>query len=240
MAKTGTFVADRLMVLVALVLSTYFAQPTDSGPIVDVTNSTVAYFGCGCFWHVQHSLVQAERKLMKRRDLDLTAFAGYAGGKAAGQDGRVCYHNFFGVADYGSLGYAEVVSLALPDALMPEVAKLYLDEICPGGVREDLQDWGAEYRALVGFPGGSDSSMGRAFIEVANQRGVKVLSGAGNDPDRVGTVFVMDTFTFPFHQAEVYHQFHNDMIATYDSAYNSLRQKLVSSGRVEHTGCPSD
>ena len=35
---------------------------------------------------------------------------------------------------------------------------------------------------------------------------------------------VYDTGAFPFHQAEVAHQFHDDMSAAYGSPYNALRQ----------------
>ena len=43
------------------------------------------YFGCGCFWHVQHELLVAERKILGRKDADLTARCGYAGGLSTGQ-----------------------------------------------------------------------------------------------------------------------------------------------------------
>ena len=38
------------------------------------------YFGSGCFWHVQHELIQAERQILGRNDQSLTALVGYAGG----------------------------------------------------------------------------------------------------------------------------------------------------------------
>ena len=62
------------------------------------------YFGCGCFWHVQHEFVEAERKILGRLDDEITARAGYAGGKAGALDGKVCYHNAANIADYGKLG----------------------------------------------------------------------------------------------------------------------------------------
>ena len=40
------------------------------------------YFGCGCFWHVQHEFVEAERNILQRSDDAITSRAGYAGGKA--------------------------------------------------------------------------------------------------------------------------------------------------------------
>ena len=37
------------------------------------------YFGNGCFWHIQHEMVNAEQKVLKREDEQLTSAAGYAG-----------------------------------------------------------------------------------------------------------------------------------------------------------------
>merc|ERR1719453_2146383 len=50
------------------------------------------YFGCGCFWHVQHEFVEAERRILGRKDSALTSLAGYAGGRAGAKEGKVCYH----------------------------------------------------------------------------------------------------------------------------------------------------
>ena len=60
------------------------------------------YFGVGCFWHVQHEFIEAEKALLGRGPETFTALAGYAGGRATGRDptrpdnkaGTVCYHNF--------------------------------------------------------------------------------------------------------------------------------------------------
>eukprot|EP00804_Cyclotella_cryptica_P012238 CCRYP_013843-RA/>CCRYP_013843-RA protein AED:0.06 eAED:0.06 QI:123/1/1/1/1/0.66/3/552/225 len=49
-----------------------FAQEDDDD-LIDV------YFGCGCFWHVQHEFVEAERRILSRPDDRLTSRAGYAG-----------------------------------------------------------------------------------------------------------------------------------------------------------------
>jgi hypothetical protein len=35
---------------------------------------------------------------------EYTSATGYAGGKSADKEGRVCYHNMQSVADYGKLG----------------------------------------------------------------------------------------------------------------------------------------
>eukprot|EP00965_Chrysotila_dentata_P227380 6195978-Pleurochrysis_carterae.AAC.3 len=66
------------------------------------------YFGCGCFWHVQHEFVEAERRILGRSDLQFTSHTGYAGGIAGADRGKVCYHNAGFIADYGKLGHAEV------------------------------------------------------------------------------------------------------------------------------------
>ena len=74
------------------------------------------YFGVGCFWHVQHEMVAAEKRYLNRKDDELTAIAGYAGGLKVGSDpsrpdkpSLVCYHNYQRIADYGRLGHGEVV-----------------------------------------------------------------------------------------------------------------------------------
>lgn len=43
----------------------------------------------GCYWHIQHEFVEAERKLLNRSDTELTSRTGYAGGTATDAQGRV-------------------------------------------------------------------------------------------------------------------------------------------------------
>lgn len=83
------------------------------------------YFGAGCFWHVQHEFVGEEVAALQRGPESITARTGYAGGTLGGglKDGKVCYHNFKGVADYGSLGHAEAVQLEVPTSAVPRFAK---------------------------------------------------------------------------------------------------------------------
>lgn len=95
------------------------------------------YFGCGCFWHVQHEFVQAERKILKRSDAQLTALSGYAGGRAGKKDGKVCYHNALQVSDYGSLGHAEVVRLRIPPSSFRQFAGEYFALFDDKGQRPD-------------------------------------------------------------------------------------------------------
>jgi hypothetical protein len=94
------------------------------------------YFGVGCFWHIQHEFIQAERDLLGRSDDQLTSLAGYAGGKniqkAAGTNQPlVCYHNLMGVADYGKLGHGEVVGMKLPADQIETFGKVYFSLFNP-------------------------------------------------------------------------------------------------------------
>lgn len=97
----------------------------------DEVKEESVYFGVGCFWHIQHEFVAAERELLGRDDHQLTAAAGYAGGKATGSQGRVCYHNLQGIADYGKLGHGEVVGLQLPTDRIVDFSKIYFSLFNP-------------------------------------------------------------------------------------------------------------
>jgi len=212
-----------------------------AAPANKSSSKAMSYLGCGCFWHVQHMMVtKIERGILHRDTADLTAFAGYAGGAKVGKGGRVCYHNYEEIADYGRMGHGEVVSLALPEDGLEEIFNVFLNDVCVQGVRQDLQDQGTEYRSLVGFPGGIESEAGQAFKRVAEQRGITVEEGAGGDADTLRTIYVMDSTQFPFHQAEVYHQFHNDMMEYYSDSYHQLRETLFGTGHLHQTGCPDD
>ena len=206
------------------------------------------YFGQGCFWHVQHEFVEYERALLGRDDAELSSRAGYAGGKALDQN-RVCYHNLRSVADYGKLGHTEVVGLQVPAGRVGDFADKYFDlfvkyENVPGfGTvleRNDPGDRGGEYRSVIGIPGGAKGPL-FSRIEEANAGRFKLVAGAGNEPDTFmkNTVYVMDTKAFPFHTAEIYHQFHNDFKGPrYPAAYNALKDKMVENGQLTETGCP--
>ena len=66
--------------------------------------------------------------------------------------------------------------------------------------------------------------------------------GNGNDPDTLGKqlVWVYDSSSFPIHQAEVYHQFHDGFFPgeDYPRAYNDLNLPAFRAGRLLDTGCP--
>jgi peptide methionine sulfoxide reductase MsrA len=190
------------------------------------------YFGCGCFWHVQHEFVTAEIKTLCRDGSSLTARTAYAGGTQTGPNGLVCYHNSAGTADYGVMGHAEVVSLTIPEGNFSSFAKSFWN-VCNGGMRRDPQDMGGEYRSVVGLPGGMHSPL---LPQLQKMGSATLVAGSGNEGDTLGTgkVYVYDTARFPAHTAEKYHQFHDDMMEAYGSEYNSFRRFASS------TQCPGD
>lgn len=190
------------------------------------------YFGCGCFWHVQHEFVVTEMDTLCRDGASLTARTAYAGGKTTGPDGLVCYHNGEGMADYGRMGHAEVVSMVVPEANFSSFAATFW-KVCSGGQRRDPQDMGGEYRSVIGLPGGMQSSF---LPQMKHGASAKLVAGSGNEGDTLGSgqIYVYDTATFPGHIAEKYHQFHDDMTESYGSEYNSFQEYASS------TACPGD
>lgn len=221
--------------------STTLLLPTTALADDNTDKQTNVYFGVGCFWHIQHEFVEAERKLLNRGDSQLTSLAGYAGGLKADNEGRVCYHNFSSVADYGKLGHGEVVGMTIPESSIGDFAKEYFSLFTAAGERVDPMDRGAEYRSLLGLPGGTSHPMYSEVEAAATAKGMKLAPGKGNDPDTLGKklVYVMDSTKFPFYQGEVYHQFHNDFQSpAYGKKYNSLANLAYEDGRVKGTGCP--
>lgn len=194
--------------------------------------------------HVQHEFVEAERKLLQRSDGQLTARAGYAGGKAGAKFGKVCYHNAAQISDYGSLGHAEVVQLKIPASKLADFVVEYCDLFNQQGYRPDqFQDFGSEYRNLVGLPGGVNGPYSKILVEASQKAGDKLdfARGKGDDPDRRALVFVMDTAEFPFYVAENYHQFHDGFAFSenYPNSYNNLANKLAKEGTLGKSDCPN-
>lgn len=96
-----------------------------------------------------------------------------------------------------------------------------------------------DFHAL--YVGGIHHAAFPSMQAVAEKAGFKLVPGKGNDPDTLGkqVVFVYDTQKFPFHQAEVYHQFHNDFQSPpYGKAYNEIANQAFEDGRIKITGCP--
>jgi len=202
--------------------------------------SISVYFGQGCFWHVQHEVVKQEVADLGRTGNTITALAGYAGGTKVGDGGRVCYHNLAMAPDYGSLGHTEVVSVSVPEERVTDFAKKYIDAAASYRFgRADPQDRGSEYRSAIGVPGGMDGPYFKQ-IEAANAGRIELLRGEGNDRDTVGTkkVWVYDSNKFPFHQGEVYHQFHDDMRERYSKEYHNFKNVMTDDGKLKTVGCP--
>ena len=197
-----------------------------------------------CSWHVQHEFVEAERKILGRKDNELTALAGFAGGKAGAKNGKVCYHNAAQQSDYGSLGHAEVVGLQIPPSAFSAFAKEYCALFDSKGNRPDqFGDRGGEYRNLVGVPGGSTGPYAKQLVAASIASGdlLDFASGKGSDADVAALAFVMDTESYPFFQAEPYHQFHDGFNwgEDYPGSYNNLAKKQFKAGVVKDSGCPN-
>lgn len=112
--------------------------------------------------------------------------------------------------------------------------------------RKDIYDVGAAYRALVGLPGGIHSPW-VAQLQLANEHthNMSLIQGLGNDPDTLlnNTVYIMDSEHFPFTQAEVCLQFHDDNPAyspVYSKTYHQLQNTLLESGRLINSSCPTN
>mmetsp|Transcript_15853 Transcript_15853/g.18297 ORF Transcript_15853/g.18297 Transcript_15853/m.18297 type:complete len:310 (-) Transcript_15853:128-1057(-) len=199
----------------------------------------VFYFGCGCFWHVQHEFVEAERKLLGRKDNEITSRAGYAGGKGADGDknnnGRVCYHNAAMIGDYGKFGHAEIVSVSVPKSRYGEFATEYC-KLFTKGLRPDQSgDRGLEYRNVVGIPGGASGKykdLATQLIEASKATGDQLdfAIGKGSDRDVPQVVWIMDSTLYPPYKAEQYHQFHDgfNFNENYPNTYNNLVKQNFS------------
>eukprot|EP00438_Fugacium_kawagutii_P015537 Skav211010 [mRNA] locus=scaffold134:4239:5111:+ [translate_table: standard] len=213
-----------------------------SCPRVASASNVNIYMGQGCFWHVQHEVVKQEAKTLSRLAGEVTGLSGYAGGTEVGGNGEVCYHNRAMAPDYGRMGHTEVVNVSVPEEKVGDFAKAYFDAAAkyPFG-RPDPQDFGSEYRSAIGIPGGMDGPLFKA-VEASNAGRCELLRGQGNDADTVGTkkVWVYDSNKFPFHQAEIYHQFHDDMLERYSEKYHSLKKLLLSQGTIQKVSCPDE
>jgi len=200
------------------------------------------YFGAGCFWHVQHEFVLKEAAELGRSGAAFSAVTGYAGGTGT-ERGLVCYHNKRSVSDYGRLGHAEAVQVAIPPSALPAFASKFIGIFGTRGVRHDPQDRGGEYRSVLGLPGGTASPHYAKFLAAAEGSPMKLVEGKGSEGDTLGAreILVMDSDKFPFYRAELYHQYHNDFQGpAYGTAYNRLQGVLAKEGRLGTTGCPEE
>jgi len=195
------------------------------------------YFGVGCFWHIQHVFIEAERAQLKRSGVTLTSLVGYAGATAQGQ---ACY--------FDSKVTSEVVGMTIPKTSLHDFATVYFKTFV-GYDRSHRNDVGPHYRAAIGLPGGLSSPLmveiRRAHTDQKSSFKFNFAEGKGDDADTLNKplIWVYDSIKFPFHQAEIYHQFHDDyypVIGDYPVSYEMLRAKLTCHGTLKPTGCGSD
>jgi hypothetical protein len=192
------------------------------------------YFGVGCFWHIQYEFIQAEQTLLGRDQNSYTALAGYAGAK---NQAKACY--------YDGQVTAEVVGLTIPSNYVEQFADVYF-KLFNGHDRSHSGDKGPHYRAVLGLPGGLNSPLMTAIqkAETANGKSFDWKAGQGDDGDTLygNTIWVYDSDTYVFHQAEMYHQFHDDYLPSgqYPASYNNLMAVLACANRIAPTGCSND
>jgi len=236
-SRRGFFTAATIATSSLFIPSNVYASNDDA---IDV------YFGMGCFWHIQHEFVTAEISILKRKELELTARAGYAGGKKLGKAGRVCYHNLQGSDDYGKYGHCEVVGLSIPRWSYEQFCRVYFSLFDSKGNRPDqFGDRGGEYRNVMGIPNKDPELVAiaeKVSAEFKSVVGVLKDEGKGGDEDRRGETYVMDSnaSAFPFHLGEFYHQFHDGFAPgeNYPASYNNIKNNLEQSGLLADTGCP--
>lgn len=135
-----------------------------------------------------------------------------------------------------------MVGMTIPQSKIGDFAELYFSLFNPKTKdRVDPMDRGGEYRSLIGLPDGLKHTSYSVVETAAEKAGFTLVEGKGNDGDTLGKqiVYVYDSIKFPFYQAEVYHQYHNDFqSAPYGQAYNELANLALEEGRIKGTGCP--
>lgn len=208
------------------------------------------WYGQGNFWHVQHFLTVDEKKVLGRGPGSYTALVGYAGGTEVGPNKEVCFHPFSDVPkqqgpEFSTMGHLQAVNVSVPEDKVGDFSKNLLDAAFeyPRG-RSDPRSRGAEFRSAIGLPGGMN---GPAFkqIEKVSAGRLKFLKGMGGDEDTVGTkeIYIYDTAEFPFHQGEIYLQYHDDIRGgdpKYSKKYHDLNALGRQSGVLKNVGCPED
>ena len=230
-------------------------QVSGTATTVDSKGTIDVHLGNGCFWErqwVYYKVETEENGPFQRKDADVTALVGYAGGMVANASGPVCYHTG-DARDYAAHGFAETVKVTL-DAASAEkqlaaLAKDFFGSFTGEAgqrVRPDPGDRGGAYRSVFGLPGGMASPLYKVF-ERGNAFRMLLKPGAGKN-DGAGdpaenTVYVYDTNERPFYVAEEYHQFHCDFSMSSgmpypESYWNNLFEQMKTSGRVKPTGCP--
>jgi peptide methionine sulfoxide reductase MsrA len=192
--------------------------------------------------HVQHEMIVAEQKILGRDGNTFTSVVGYAGGTQVGKDSKVCYHNMKFDSDYGEMGHTEVVAVKVPNDRLLYFIEAFLRLFNDNGIRADPQDQGGEYRTALGLPGGMDNDAVPVLKYFAEEKGMKVVAGKGNEKDTLKDkiIYVYNTSEFPFYAGELYHQYHDDMVERYGEEYAKLRDVAQQRGTLSLSRCPGD
>ena len=218
---------------------------------LSTSTSLNIYLGNGCFWGRQHDIItEVEQHLWQRPTSALSTIGGYAGGHSS----YSCYYNSKNTSIYSDNGDAEVIQIYL-DSTSPsfdsQLFQLFshyftsfipLDDKNKTFGREDIYDWGNGYRALIGFPGGIKNETIMSQIKKANLHSMTLLQGSGSDSDTFGKnqVYIMDSSNFPFKQAELCLQFHNNQTGTYPESYHDIKNSFMTDGKIKKTMCPKN
>lgn len=90
--------------------------------------------------------------------------------------------------------------MTIPESSFADFAGIYFGIMDSHGDRPDKGDRGAEYRSLIGIPGGIDSPLYETLKEVSDGL-VDLPAGAGDDADTLykKKVWIMDIDKFPFY-----------------------------------------
>ena len=243
--------SDHSKSLISLSGAAILSLALNTSPVAAADLPETVYFGNGCFWGRQKEFVDTERTELGRATP--SAVVGYAGGKAVGPDGKVCYYYDNPMNLYERLGHAEVVKVDLA-ADDKKAFKTFADKYFAlfkktsiGMIRLDPQDSGPGYRNVIGLPNGMRSEF-LPILREANVNGMELREGKGNEnkgifgqpteDDRVNVVWIVDSNEMPFYQAEVYHQYHNGIGAAFPEEYTSkLKNEALKSGLIKPTGC---
>lgn len=210
------------------------------------------YLGNGCFWHTQYDVVVVEQGSVfgNRTDEEVTALVGYAGGLYESKSGSVCYHGL-PHTDYGRLGHAEAVSVtvdaasgAAASSQISALAEMYFEHgfqtVDGRRQRLDPQDTGAEYRNVIGLPGGMDNIEWWPLFQAANIYNMPLIrangGSTGDDTEDEYVVYVYDSLMYPFFRGEAYHQFHRNSVIGRplpDSYLSTLKSAQADVGRLD-------
>jgi hypothetical protein len=76
-------------------------------------------------------------------------------------------------------------------------------------------------------------------MKLVRGEGGEYVNGRFNENDAINTVYIVDSNKLPFHQAEIYHQFHNGMTKNFPPTYlvDMKKTKLQDGTIAVVNGC---